>query len=91
MGLLESHGWIAWLLLRHHAGPAGVTDPSWRLALLVLLMLFPASEAVVAVINRLISESVPPDRLPRLALAQGLWHPVPPHRCRPRSARRGFQ
>lgn len=70
--LSGSLGLVGWLLLRHHAGPAGVTDPSWRLALLVLLMLFPASEAVVAVINRLISESVPPDRLPRLALAQGI-------------------
>jgi cyclic beta-1,2-glucan synthetase len=37
-------------------------------------MLFPASEAVVvAVINRLISESVRPSHLPRLPRA-GAWH-----------------
>ena len=35
-------------------------------------MLFPASEAVVAVINRLISESARPRHLPRLALAEGI-------------------
>ena len=35
-------------------------------------MLFPASEAVIAVINRLISESARPSRLPRLALAHGI-------------------
>ena len=35
-------------------------------------MLFPASEAVVAVINRLISESARPAHLPRLALANGI-------------------
>ncbi len=40
-------------------------------------MLFPASEAVVALINRLISESARPRHLPRLALAQGI---PPEHR-----------
>ena len=40
-------------------------------------MLFPASEAVVAVINRLISESARPAHLPRLALAAGI---PPEHR-----------
>ena len=45
--------------------------------LAIALMLFPASEAVVAVINRLISESVRPDHLPRLALEDGLQ---PEHR-----------
>ncbi|WP_082679762.1 GH36-type glycosyl hydrolase domain-containing protein [Paucibacter sp. KCTC 42545] len=39
---------------------------------LALLILFPASEAVVAVINRLVSESARPSHLPRLALAQGI-------------------
>lgn len=37
-----------------------------------LLMLLPASEAVVALVNRLISESVPPVHLPRLLLADGI-------------------
>ena len=37
-----------------------------------LLMLLPASEAVVAVVNRLISESVKPSHLPRLLLAGGI-------------------
>jgi cyclic beta-1,2-glucan synthetase len=36
-------------------------------------VLLPASEAVVALVNRLVSESVPAARLPRLALAGG--HP----------------
>jgi len=38
----------------------------------VLLSLLPASEAVVALANRLISESVPPSRLPRLSWPQGI-------------------
>ncbi len=75
--LLVSLGLVAWLLLRYRTVPAGAADPAWLLPLLAWLMLFPASEAVVAVINRLISESVPPDRLPRLALAQGI---PPEHR-----------
>ena len=37
-----------------------------------LLALFPASEAVVAVVNRLISELVQPSHLARLALADGI-------------------
>ena len=41
-------------------------------ALTAFLMLLPASEAVVAVIHRLISESVRPQLLPRLALAGGI-------------------
>ncbi len=48
-------------------GAAGV----W-LVLTVLLALLPMSEAVVAGVNRLISEWVPPHRLPRLALAAGI-------------------
>ena len=43
----------------------------------VLLLLGPASEAVVALVNRLISESAPPQHLPRLALATGI---PPEHR-----------
>ncbi len=43
-------------------------------ALLLLLLLAPASELVVAVLHRLVSESARPQHLPRLALAAG----VPP-------------
>jgi len=60
-------GALLWLLLRHSPQPAG-----WRLVGVTLLALFPASEAVVAVINRLISESVRPQHLPRLSLAAGI-------------------
>ena len=45
--------------------------PYWW-TLVALLALWPASEAVVAALNRLISESVSPRRLPRLALADGI-------------------
>jgi cyclic beta-1,2-glucan synthetase len=38
----------------------------------VLLSLLPASEAVVALANRLISESAPPARLPRLSWPRGI-------------------
>ena len=64
LGLL-SLGLVAGLL--RHPGSGGALT-----ALLALLMLFPASEAVVAVINRLISESVRPRHLPRLAFASGI-------------------
>jgi cyclic beta-1,2-glucan synthetase len=37
-----------------------------------IFMLFPASEAVLAVVNRLISESVKPHHLPRLSLINGI-------------------
>ena len=65
---------MAWLLRHHGAGPlawAWLTLPS------VVLLLVPASEAVVAVVNRLISESAHPRPLPRLALAGGI---PPEHR-----------
>ncbi|HWH80632.1 MAG TPA: glucoamylase family protein [Burkholderiaceae bacterium] len=65
---------VAWVLGHGAALPAG---SGWLAAIGALLMLFPASEAVVAVINRLISESARPSRLPRLALAQGI---PPEHR-----------
>ena len=62
-------------LLMHR--PAAVQDAAltapaahWALlAMLALLVLLPASEAVLAVVNRLISESLRPKHLPRLALA----------------------
>ena len=70
--LLVALGLLSWLLLRH-ALPA----PGWAVVLAGCLALFPASETVVAVINRLISESAKPEHLPRLALADGI---PPQHR-----------
>jgi len=58
---------VAWMMATQHAGA-----PAWLGWVAAVLMLFPASEAVVAVINRLISESARPSHLPRLALAQGI-------------------
>ena len=67
---------VVWLLLRHGAGvPSSAT---WLLTLTAVLMIFPASETAVAVINRLISESSRPSRLPRLAFATGI---PPEHRA----------
>lgn len=64
--LLATLALVAWLLLRHGA------SVDWPMLPVALLMLFPASEAVVAVINRLISESAHPRPLPRLALGAGI-------------------
>ena len=62
---------VAWALSHSNTVLSG--DLTGALALLAAaLMLLPASEAVVAVINRLISESVRPLHLPRLALASGI-------------------
>ena len=68
---LFTAGLMAWML-RNSSGE----DWPWQ-ALLALLIVFPASEAVVAVINRLISESVRPSHLPRLAFSAGI---PPEHR-----------
>lgn len=62
--------WAVWATL-HPAAPAAPSLP-WLTFLGALLMLFPASEAVIAVVNRLISESARPRYLPRLALATGI-------------------
>jgi cyclic beta-1,2-glucan synthetase len=70
-------GLVSLMLLRHTAGLTGPDAPVWLSFLAGTLMVFPASEAVVAVINRLISESARPERLPRLALGQGI---PPEHR-----------
>ena len=61
-------GGVAWLLQRH----ADPLAPGWLLALAGLLLLGPIGEAVVAVVNRLISESARPARLPRLAFGSGI-------------------
>ena len=63
---------VAWMLERYSGAPASGAAPLWLTCLTGALMLFPASEAVVAVINRLIGESAVPTRLPRLALAHGI-------------------
>ena len=69
LGVLLTTSVVAlWLLLRH-AGASGTDAATWLAA---LLMIFPVSEAVVAVINRLISESARPQHLPRLALLDGI-------------------
>ena len=75
--LLGTLGAVAWLLLRQGGVSAASGWPLVGALLGACLMLWPASEAVVAVINRLVSESVRPDRLPRLALADGI---PPEHR-----------
>ncbi len=63
-----------WWLCRH----AGPVEPPLALGIAVaLLVALPASEAVVALVNRLISESLRPIRLPRLALPDGI---PPEHR-----------
>ena len=76
--LLGSLGLTAWFTL-HFAGQgrASPLPEGWGLVLLALLALGPASEAVIAFVNRLISESTQPRRLPRLALREGI---PPEHR-----------
>jgi cyclic beta-1,2-glucan synthetase len=65
-------GIVAWMLAHYGVAlPAGDSLPWWTL-LAGLLLVFPASEMAVAVINRLISESSRPSRLPRLALLAGI-------------------
>ncbi len=75
--LFGTVGLVAWMLVRHGAGLPGVGPAPWLTWLGAALMLWPASEALVAVINRLISESARPQPLPRLALANGI---PPEHR-----------
>lgn len=70
--MLGTVGIVAWALSpAFSAEPNGSGARGW-VALAAVLMLFPASEAAVAVLNRLISESTRPSRLPRLALANGI-------------------
>ena len=68
---------VAWMLLEHSQALPDAGVPLGLTLATALLMLFPASEAVIAVINRLISESSRPSRLPRLAFAHGI---PPEHR-----------
>ncbi len=65
-------GIVAWVLLHCSVAlPTGSSIPWWTV-LAGLLLVLPASEMAVAVINRLISESSRPIRLPRLALLGGI-------------------
>ncbi|MES2226199.1 MAG: glucoamylase family protein [Pseudomonadota bacterium] len=68
---------VTWMMLRHGVALPAAPLPWWVTLVAATLMLFPAAEVVIAVINRLISESARPSRLPRLALAQGI---PPEHR-----------
>ena len=72
--LLGTIGFVAWLLQSHDIDLAVVAanTPPWLMLIAAILMVFPASEAVVAVINRLISESARPSHLPRLAFNTGI-------------------
>jgi len=63
---------IVWVLLRLETTLPGSAHSGWMFWCMALLAMFPASEAAVAVINRLISESARPQHLPRLALADGI-------------------
>jgi len=65
-------GLVVWIMARHGVALPSDGAPLWLTLLAATLMLVPASEAVVAVINRLISESTRASRLPRLALAHGI-------------------
>ncbi len=68
--LLVAVAGLVWLMF---AVAPPLAKPAIGLGVLAaLLMLFPASEAVVAVINRLVSESVRPQHLARLALHEGI-------------------
>ena len=75
--LLGTVGLVAWILHHHGVDVSAAAAFSWASLLGAGLMLFPASETVVAVVNRLISESARPEHLPRLALLDGI---PPEHR-----------
>ncbi|RZL01552.1 MAG: carbohydrate-binding protein [Rubrivivax sp.] len=63
---------VAWVVNQHGPQSSAWQGAGWLIGLAVALMIFPASEAVVAMVNRLISESVRPVRFPRLALGNGI-------------------
>ena len=69
---LSTIGLVTWILAHHSDALLSVNTPIWLTLFGAVLMVFPASEAVVAVINRLISESSQPQHLARLAFASGI-------------------
>ena len=73
--LLGSLGLLAWLmapLWGVQAGPDTSAAHLAGLALVAVLLLLPVSEIVVAVVNRLIGESVRPTYMPRYLLPAGI-------------------
>jgi cyclic beta-1,2-glucan synthetase len=69
---LGTIGIATWMLRHHGVTQSGTQLFPWLTMLGLLAIVFPASEAVLAVINRLISESARPRHLPRLAFADGI-------------------
>jgi cyclic beta-1,2-glucan synthetase len=69
---LGTLGIVAWLLKQYGDIQSSAHLFPWLTALGLLAIVFPASEALLAVINRLISESAKPRHLPRLAFANGI-------------------
>ncbi|MCO5109247.1 MAG: carbohydrate-binding protein [Burkholderiaceae bacterium] len=72
--LAASVGAAAWLVRSDWAWLAAADPALWGLGFLAL---FPAGEAALAVVHRMLSESLPPRRMPRYALTGGI---VPEHR-----------
>ena len=70
--LLGTVALVALIQFGHSAGQSGAAASMWLTVLGVFVMAFPASEAVLAIINRLISESARPKHLPRLAFVGGI-------------------
>ena len=75
--LLGTLSLIVWWLMLRPAAPFADSPYPWLHGVALLALVFPVSEALVAVLNRLISESARPRRLPRLAFADGI---PPEHR-----------
>ena len=77
--VLATLGLVVWLMPNAALGPTlpHFFTPGWLMVLGVAFMMFPASETAVAVIHRVISESVKPKHLPRLSLGLGI---PPEHR-----------
>ena len=63
---------MSWMLRHHDIQLTGANASGWLALFAAILVLFPASEAVIAIINRLISESAQPGHLPRFALINGV-------------------
>jgi cyclic beta-1,2-glucan synthetase len=70
--VLASVAIAGWLTLRHGVLLPTSATPLWLTLGAAVLALAPTSEAVVALVNRLISESLRPQRLPRLQFATGI-------------------
>ena len=63
---------LGWLLSGHSPHDSAHIAPLWLKFLGALLLLIPVSEAVLAMTNRLVSESTRPQHLHRLAFADGI-------------------